>query len=109
MGAALGEDLLDAVFLAEGLAPPDVLDREPVHLRDPLRVLGDRTGETLDELLEVGELQTTPGQLPRKGLGVANVGERARDEDTVGAGQHAADTGSVAIGEHGNLASRYME
>lgn len=106
MAASPGEDLLDAVFLAEGLDPPDVLDGQPVLLREPRRLLEDGSGETLDELLEVGDLETAAGQFPCERPGMADVGERARHENAVKAREHAEDTGCVAVDEHGNLASR---
>src|SRR5829696_6719911 len=107
-GAALGEDLLDAVLLAEGTNPSDELDGEAVLLRQSLRVLTDDITQWLGEPGEVEDPDVASVQLSRKRLGVADVGERAHDEDAVEAREHAADAGGVTIGQHGNGSCRKL-
>lgn len=102
MGAALGQDFLDPVFLAERTDLPDELDGEAVLPRHPFRVLTDGVAQGLGELGEVEDEDAAPVQLPRECLGVADGGKGARDEYAVEAREHAADMSRVAVGEHGS-------
>jgi hypothetical protein len=83
MRAALGQDLLDAVLLSEGADPPDELDGESVFLRQALRVRADGVTEGLGESGEVEDLYVAPVQLTGKRLWVADVRQRASDQNAV--------------------------
>src|SRR6185436_17999745 len=59
MISALGEDLLDAIFLAEGLHLPDVLDRDFLFGCDLLCVSADGIPERLNELRVVEQAKAS--------------------------------------------------
>jgi hypothetical protein len=95
---ALGEDLLDPVLLPEGLLA-DELDLEPAVLGHALGVVPYLVPQGLRPAGEVEQTNSLDPQVDAHGVGMADVGKGAGDDDPVEAGQHATDAIRVALGE----------
>lgn len=89
--SALGEDLLDAIFLAEGLDLPDVLDRHALFGRNLLRVSTNGVAERLNELRVVEQPDPSSIQLGGHRFRMADARNRALDDHTGEAREHATD------------------
>ena len=95
---ALGDDRLDALLLPEAVAP-DELDVQPVLSGEFLGVSTDLLPELLGEQWIVEEANTNNSQVPRHGLGVADIGERTCDHHPVKARQGATNLGCMSVYE----------
>jgi len=98
MVPAGGEQLLDPVLLAEGLAP-DELDREPVRCRQPLRVGAELLAKRLGESRVVEQADLPRPQKARHRVRMAEIGERPGEHHPVEAGEDSADLAGVSVRE----------
>jgi len=98
------QDRADAVFLAEGVGRADKLDLQPVLPRQPLGVLPDLLPQGFNEARIVEQADVVAAQVGRHALGIADTGQRARDDEAVIARDHARDLCGVAVGQqsHGS-------
>jgi hypothetical protein len=97
MISALGEDLLDAIFLAEGLHLSDVLDRDSLFGCDLLCVSADGIPERLHELRVVEEANASAVEHRGHRLRVADARDRSLDDNAVEAREHASDVVPMAF------------
>jgi len=93
------QDRADAVFLAEGVGRADKLDLQPVLPRQPLGVLPDLLPQGFNEARIVEQADAVAAQVGCHALGIADTGQRARDDNAVIAGHHARDLRGVAVGQ----------
>lgn len=101
MPAALLPDGLDALVLAEVLAP-EVLDLEPGLCGDRLRVVADLPAQRIGEVLHVETSQALVGQACRHGPGVRDLHQRACDDHTIKAAQRAFNLRRIALQQSGS-------
>ena len=91
MIAALGEDLLDPILLAERLELADELDLQPGLGGQALGVGADLIAQRLGPAGIVEQADVARSEVARHRLGVADVRQGAGDHHPVEARQHAAD------------------
>jgi len=98
------EDLLDQVLFA-GVTGAEELDGQPMVGRQFLGVAADLIAERLGEPGVVKDADLVVEEVARGGLGVADVGERPRDDHPVQAGQDTGDLLGMSFDEvdHGRL------
>ena len=97
MIAALGEDLLDPILLAERLELTDELDLKPGLGSQSLGVGADLIAQRLGPARIVEQADAAPTEVARHRPSVADVRQGARDHDPVETRQHAADLVAVLL------------
>jgi hypothetical protein len=97
MIAALGEDLPDAILLAEGLHLPDVVDRHTRFRCHLLRVSANRVTEGMHELRVVKQSDTAAVEHRGHRLRVADTRDRSLDDHAVETREYASDVVPIAF------------
>ncbi len=106
---ALGDDRLDTLLLPKVVAP-DELDDQTVLLGEYLGVSADLFSKRLGEQGVVKEANAIDSQVPRHGLCMADISERAGNHHPVEAGQGAMNLGCMPIYKriHGGIIAQSM-
>ena len=96
--AALGDDLSDAILLAEALRLLDVLDLDAFFGSDAFGLCAYRLAKRLRELCRVVEQPDAAAiECDRHRLRMADTRQRSLDYHAVEAGQHSLDAVTVAF------------
>ena len=97
MISAFGQDLLDAILLAEGLHLADVLDGHAFFHCHLLRVSTDRVAKRMDELRVVEPADAAAVEHRGHRFRVADARDRSLDDNAVEARQYATDVVPMAF------------
>jgi hypothetical protein len=97
--APRSQNVLDTIFFAHRLGAAQKLDPDTGRLSLLLGVRADPVAQTLGELRKIEDLDVAHTQITRGYLGVAEVRQRAGDDDTVEAAELTADLPLIAFRE----------